>query len=221
MNDDQFDELLRKAAEEYNRPADTPREEIWARVQAKRRKVGASTGLPWFRRSVIPSFRRSALPAWAAVAAVLALGIGIGRWLWAPNGAERPQQPVAAAGGEESRQGSPNVALAMVATQHLSRTETFLTSLRTDRDNGQFSSVARELLSTTRLLLDSPDLRDRRTRLLLEDLELVLAQIAQLPPERGAEELDFIAEGLEQREMMPRLRTAIPAGRTARIRGEL
>jgi hypothetical protein len=38
---------------------------------------------------------------------------------------------------------------------------------------------ARELLTTTRLLLDQPQLRDERTRRLLQDLELVLVQVIQ------------------------------------------
>ena len=39
--------------------------------------------------------------------------------------------------------------------------------------------LAGELLATTRLLLDQPQLRDERTRRLLQDLELVLVQIVQ------------------------------------------
>jgi hypothetical protein len=53
---------------------------------------------------------------------------------------------------------------------------------------------------------------DPRTRLLLEDLELVLAEIAQLSPRSRAEDLELIREGIEQGDVMPRLRTAVPAG---------
>jgi hypothetical protein len=62
------------------------------------------------------------------------------------------------------------------------------------------------------LLLDSPAAVDRRTRLLLEDLELVLAGIAQLSPRSRAEDLELIREGIEGGDVMPRLRTAVPAG---------
>jgi hypothetical protein len=53
---------------------------------------------------------------------------------------------------------------------------------------------------------------DPPTRLLLEDLELVLAEIAQLSPSSRAEDLELIRDGIEQGGMMPRLRTAVPAG---------
>jgi len=47
---------------------------------------------------------------------------------------------------------------------------------------------------------------------LLEDLELVLAQIAQLPSSGGREDLQSINQGLDQRSVLLRLRTANPAG---------
>ena len=53
---------------------------------------------------------------------------------------------------------------------------------------------------------------DPKTRLLLQDLELVLAEIAQLSPSSRAEDLDLIREGIERGAVMPRLRTAVPAG---------
>ena len=48
------------------------------------------------------------------------------------------------------------------------------------------TTAARSLLGTNRLLLDSPVATDPRMRQLLEDLELVLAQIAQLSAEGRA-----------------------------------
>jgi len=74
------------------------------------------------------------------------------------------------------------------------------------------SSTARQLLATNRLLLDSPAARDKRTRLLLQDLELVLAQIAQLSAKPTSPDLDLITEGLEDTGVMSRLRTAVPSG---------
>jgi hypothetical protein len=45
----------------------------------------------------------------------------------------------------------------------------------------------------------------------LEDLELVLAQVAQLPAasRRNAAELEIINEALEERDVVPRIRTAV------------
>jgi hypothetical protein len=60
--------------------------------------------------------------------------------------------------------------------------------------------------------MDSPAAVEPATRLLLEDLELVLAEIAQLSPRSRAEDLQLIRDGMERGNMMPRLRTAVPAG---------
>jgi len=37
MTDDRFDWVLREAAQDYHRPPDTPREEMWQRIEAARR----------------------------------------------------------------------------------------------------------------------------------------------------------------------------------------
>ena len=76
---------------------------------------------------------------------------------------------------------------------------------------------ARQLLSSTRLLLDSKRLTDPRTRKLLEDLELVLVQIATLDPKDRREDLDLIADGLAQNHLRTRLRNAIPSDPTIRM----
>src|SRR2546426_3260519 len=54
-------------------------------------------------------------------------------------------------------------------------------------------------LTTTRLMLDSPAARDPRLKSLLEDLELVLAQIAQLSSRGEREDVQLINQGLDQR----------------------
>src|SRR6266699_5753700 len=54
--------------------------------------------------------------------------------------------------------------------------------------------------------------RDARLKGLLEDLELVLAQIAQLPASGDREDVQSINQGLDQRSVLLRLRTANPAG---------
>jgi hypothetical protein len=72
----------------------------------------------------------------------------------------------------------------------------------------QFVAHAGELLTRTRLLLDSPAASDPSMRTLLEDLELVLAQIVHLQNNQSHTELDLINRALEQRDVIPRLRTA-------------
>jgi hypothetical protein len=104
----------------------------------------------------------------------------------------------------------------IATTEYLSQSEAFLTLFRASVQRGGneqlASATARQLLATNRLLLDSPAASDARTRLLLQDLELVLAEIAQLSPQSRSSDLDFISKGLERGDMLSRLRTAVPSG---------
>ena len=197
MTEDRFEERLRQAAQDYHRPPATPREELWNRIAAARaaRRRQALVIRPLLR--------------WGAgIAAVLALGIAIGRW-------STTGLPTSSAAPGTSERTSTFV-YQLAAAQYLSRTEALLTGFRAETHGGastaQFSVQARDLLCTTRLMLDSPAARDVRLRSLLEDLELVLAQIAQLPSSGGREDLQSINQGLEQRSVLLRLRTANPAG---------
>ncbi len=71
-------------------------------------------------------------------------------------------------------------------------------------------------------MLDSPAAEDPVFRALLEELELVLVQIVQLGDyQEGAAERDIVTEGIERRGLLPRLRTAIPAGPPVGIEGVL
>jgi hypothetical protein len=153
---------------------------------------------------VLPFRRWRLVGLAAAAAAVLAVGIGIGRVSVAP--------PPASWEGPSANATTYRLA----AQEHLSQSEAFLTLFRSslDRQSDQrlASASARQLLATNRLLLDSPAAVDPGTRVLLEDLELVLAEIAQLSPRSRAEDLQLIREGIERGNMMPRLRTAVPAG---------
>jgi hypothetical protein len=225
MREDRFEDVLKKAAQDYNRPPETPSELMWARLEAARRERPRQSGRLTFVRS--PRVR------WGlGLAAALLIGIGIGRFVL-----EDGIEPVASGGGTETavpggplaygENSAPTTRLAyrLTATEHLTRAETFLTSFRSARSGAaaevQFWSSAGELLSSTRLLLDSPAAQDPVFRSLLEDLELVLVQIAGLPEEGREEELELVNEGLETRGLLSRLRTAIPAGPAVNIEGAL
>jgi hypothetical protein len=209
--DDRFDDLLRDAAREYHEPPETPREEMWLRIVAERAERAETAESKV--RQILPfrSFRPFALAA--GIAAVLALGIGLGRLSAPATGPTAPLQPVAVQPG-------PRVSTAayeLATTEYLSQSEAFLTlfraSLRQDAGDEQLAAAtARQLLATNRLLLDSPAAEDSKTKLLLQDLELVLAQIAQLSPQSRSRDLDLITEGLERAAVMTRLRTAVPSG---------
>ena len=198
MTPDRFDERLREAARDYHRPPQTPREEVWQRIvaaRAARRQRRQEWRLAW---------------RWGVgIAAVLALGVGIGRWT--ATGAPAGLPSTTSRGGDQS-----GLAYRVAAAQYLTRTEALLTrfrsEIRTGEPDAQFARQARDLLGTTRLMLDCPAGRDPRLKGLLEDLEAVLAQISQLSPRTDREDVQLINQGLEQRGVLLRLRTANPAG---------
>ena len=190
-DDDKFTDWLRDAAQTYHSPRPTPREEMWARIAAERQRRAARVIelRPWLRWTL-------------AAAALVVLGIGIGRWTAHPETTD-------SAGGSD-------VVYQVAATQYLSRTEAFLTDFRADlragRTDARLAGQARDLLATTRLMLDSPAADDPHRRALLEDLELVLVQISQLESGRNARDADLITQGMDQRNVLPKLRSAIPSG---------
>jgi hypothetical protein len=213
MMDDRFDDWLQDSARDYNDPPETPREEMWQRIVAARTEQPRKTILPFRASRRFRSFRPIA--AWAAgVAALLAVGIGLGRLSVEHPQTVAPPAAVAAAGPRVSA-----TAYRLTATEHLSQSEAFLTLFRASvhgtGNERLASATARQLLATNRLLLDSPAANDARTRLLLQDLELVLAEIAQLSPQPRSRDLQMITEGLEQGGVLSRLRTAVPAGTSA------
>lgn len=207
--DPKFEHWLEGVAKSYHTPPATPREAIWNRIQEARRSKRVIELRPWMRWAV-------------AAAAVLLLGIGIGRWTANPPTIADRNRPIAMGGGgadsTPTAVSSPDVAYQIAATQYLSRTEAFLTSFRADRganhaaNRARLTSQARDLLSTTRLMLDSPAGKDQRMRSLLEDLELVLVQISQLDPAHDGHDADLITQGMNQSNVLPKLRSAIPAG---------
>ena len=156
-----------------------------------------------------------------ALAATLVLGIGIGRMAWR-SGPPRASAPADA----RTSSAAPSAAYRVVSAQYLARTEALLTDFHARSGEGglgpQFVASARDLLATTRLMLDSPAAADPHLKVLLQDLELVLAQIAQLPAQPGQQgELNLINQGLTQHSVLSRIRAATPAGAPARTQGVL
>ena len=97
-------------------------------------------------------------------------------------------------------------------SQYLGQTAALLVSLPSEvkagRADQHFTTRAGDLLMRTRLLMDSPAADDPAMRSLFEDLELVLAQVVRLQNNSNRLELDLINRALEQRDVIPRLRTA-------------
>ena len=219
--EDKLDALLRDAAQDYNAPPVTPKAELWERISAVRRSGGGPVSQ---KESRILSHRRTgSLPYWIGIAALLAIGVAIGR-LTVPH---NPAAPAAANPGTVSATNTPGtvptqqekgeVATQLATVQHLGQVETFLTEFNTRNAAQDFVGQARELLTTTRLLLDSKRLTDAPTKKLLQDLELILVQIATLDPKDRHEDLGFIADGLAQNNLRARIRSAIPVGPATRM----
>jgi hypothetical protein len=133
------------------------------------------------------------------------------------DGGKGPPKPK---GGPE-RQLGPDAAddiraraYTVATAQHLTEAEAMLTVFKGDLSQGrmdaEISAWGKNLLSNTRLLLDSPAAQDPVRRKLLQDLELVLVQIVQLSPKSSARDRDLIKGALTDDQVLTRLRTAIP-----------
>lgn len=97
-------------------------------------------------------------------------------------------------------------------SRHLDRTQALLVAFRTDigSDESQrdLARWAREFLVETRSLLNTPAAEGQRERALLQDLELVLVQIARLGPDAPDFERELARESMERQGTLMRLRAA-------------
>jgi hypothetical protein len=254
---DDVDELLRSAARDYNRPGETPREQMWTEIRAERARRSAVLAQPARPRRVW------VIPAIAA--AILILGIAIGRgydiWMTGPkpltatatrtDSAKLPQElavidsvppadsssrvppeapnttleprhatrhsPPAVPRSEPFNGNAARMAYRLAVVEHLAGTEAMLTSFRAAARHGevdaQITAWARNLLTTTRLLQASAAQDDPTMKRLLDDLELVLVQIAQYTSTGAhhAEELELIEHSIERRGVIGKLHTNMPA----------
>jgi hypothetical protein len=111
----------------------------------------------------------------------------------------------------------PNLAYHLVVLQHLAGSEAMITAFRTAAHRGemdaQLASWSRELLSTTRMLEASAATQDPTMKRLLEDLDLVIAQIVQYVTHgtNNSEELDLIEQSITTRGVITKLRGTVSA----------
>jgi hypothetical protein len=135
--------------------------------------------------------------------------------------AERPAEPRGSnrSLGDSQAAGVNSMAYQLVVLQHLAGTEAMITSFRASAKRGemdaQLAGWSRELLSTTRMLESSTATRDPVMKRLLEDLDLVIAQILQYSTHgtNNPEELDLIEQSINKRGVIAKLRSTLP-GRT-------
>ena len=208
--DDNLPESLRAAARDYNAPPELERlerEAMWSAIEGEAFPNRFLTPTA-AQRSLVGGVRWS-VQRFMPLAAVLLIGVAIGRFaIPRPDPAPVTAALTAPAGDSvavpQAYQGT--------TSRYLGQTAALLVSLPTEgRSEGAdavYLNRAHDLLLTTRLLLDSPAAADPRFRTLLEDLELVLAQVVRLQSAQSRAELDLIRQALEQRDVLPRLRTA-------------
>jgi hypothetical protein len=198
-------ERMIQAARDYNEPPEPPREEMWAAIR-EALPQGRTDDLSARRRA--RSERLRVWTPWAvglAAAATLAVGFGLGRLTQSPEPATGPAAgPVAAANGK-----GPSTPVRLAAAEHMSDAAALLTFFRSagqsTEDRAATEAWAKDLLSTTRMLLDSRVADDPEMASLLEDLELVLVQIANAG---GDQDDDLIEEGIRQQQLMAKLHSA-------------
>ena len=218
MNDEKFEEFLQREAKEYNAPpAIVPRDEMFAAIMASRKSEAGSRKTE--DRGVQAENRvRSSRFVWIGMAATLLIGVAIGKFALARQDAAAPALAGLNGGASTPLNRADTISYARAATAELSRAEALLTAYSASGANvavdKQLSSWARDILSNTRLLLDSPAADDPARKRLLQDLELVLVQMVQRSPEAGAsEERAHIDRSMERTQVLTRLRSTLPAAR--------
>jgi hypothetical protein len=234
MNDDRrHEERLGELARDYHAPPPAPRDRMWEGIETARRGAPAVMRPPWWRAP------RLLWPA--AAAAVLILGIAIGRWTLpreegqqlagradgeaaVADSAVLPDVIASAdlaagglAGGDGSTVPDRSRAYRLAAVPLVDRSVLLLTRYRTGADPGGddvgFTERARRLLQETRLLQSSPASEDPELARLLDDLELTLARVVQAADTQIEEERAMVEEGIQEQGLIGRLRRwAPPAG---------
>ena len=216
-SDPAFDAWIAKMAPTLNAPPKgVPRLEMWHAIQAARATaVDAQAG----RLTGVIPIRRRSWRLMSVIAAALLLGVAIDRVV--VTRAERRRAAVAVA-PTPSDTPDPARLYRIAAAQTLTQAEALLTAFRAQERNTvtsrQLESWGRQVLSSTRLLMDSPAGDDPQLHALFNDLELVLVQIIQLsggqldPSERA-----LIEGALKSKDLLSRIRTAVPAGVTVAV----
>jgi hypothetical protein len=216
-----FDAWIAKVAPSLNTPRAAPRHEMWNAIQAARKTADdAQAGrLP----GVIP-LRRNPWRLMSLIAAALLLGVAIDRIVLRPAGDVTQRADVAPAPSDSIGSNDPARLYRMAAAQTLTQAEALLTAYRASGGSAgagaanretsrQLGRWGRDILSSTRLLIDSPAGADPQFRALLSDLELVLVQIIELSgTPLDASDRRLIDRAMEDRDLLLRIRTAVPAG---------
>lgn len=199
-----MDDLIQREARGYHLDAPSPADRMWARIEDD------------VARAIRPASRTAPRWPWiaasAGIAAALVIGVAIGRNM------NRGDTPVAVTVPPAASLDSARLAVMRgVTSSHFVQAEVFLTSVRADlqagRHDPQRAERSRQLLARTRLLMAQDAHRPLPVARLLEDLELVLAEIAALPDtgEQRPVDAQLLDERLRVGTVLPRIRTILPS----------
>ena len=215
--DPAFDAWLRAAAPSVHAPGRTPVDAMWSAIeQAQRTTREANAG----HIGGVRSLRRPWLMP-ATIAATLLLGVALDRVVLSRTATPSTPTAVSATARPPVSDSAARADLyRLAAVQTLGQAEALLTAYRAggaslprDASTRQLGSWAREVLGSTRLLIDSPAGSDPQLRPLLNDIELVLVQIVRLSGSPlDSTDRALIDRALRDRDLLPRLRTVVPAG---------
>lgn len=215
------------AAASYHAPPEAiPRQLMWEAIQAQRTQqptaLSAATQQPNIPQApvVVTHTTRGMLQRFVprgllaiATAAVVVIVVGVAR--------RTPAAPVspditAGSAGATLAASAVGDAWQVASSEHFGVAETMLTTLGSSSDaqgDRQLTAWSRDLLESTRLLMDSPAGRDVKRRVLLQELELVLVQLVESGPTMRAEDRSVMDELLSRSALLlTRIRTTVPAG---------
>ena len=147
MDDQRFDELMREAAPTFRTPPEPPLDAMWASIE--REHFGAGSRPTVWQRWYAPVI---------GMAATLFIGIGIGRVTSTPTSQPAPIQQSAQRLPGDAAVDDVTGPYRAVTSRYLGQAVALLVALPASTEynaDGKLVERAGELLSTTRLLLDS------------------------------------------------------------------
>ena len=219
MSDDaRLDELIDREAKGYRAGRQPPSDVMWSRIERKVARAirqpgpGSARHWPW-------------IAAGAGIAAALVIGVAIGRHTMSSEGPARSAAVTQSLSGASvvSADSARDAQTRAVTVSHLVQTEVFLTEVRADLKTGRYDRQrgerSRYLLARTRLLMSRDAARAPTVERLLQDLELVLAEIAALPDSGRGRSIDvrLLDERLRTGTILPRIRTILPSPPATRL----
>jgi hypothetical protein len=203
-DDEKFDDFIRSAAKGYTPGGAPPADAMWAAI--------AHDVADAIRPTRARTIRRTWIAGGIGIAATLLIGVAVGRWTSAPV---RPAQVAAVVHPASDDSARTAAHTRAVTLDHLADAEVFLTTVRADvktgRTDADRTARSRELLARTRLLLGSQTHRSPAVEQLLQDLELLLAEISAMPATtRPSMDVKLLDETMRDGNILPRIRATLP-----------